>query len=59
MLRATMADVVDAATAPLEPVPMGTMVHFRTAARADAYLIEIWHGAVACEITLPVVEVVA
>jgi hypothetical protein len=32
-------------------------VHFLTAVRSDADRIEIQHGAVACEVTLPVVEV--
>ena len=40
-----------------EPVPMGTKVHFLTAVRADADRVEIQHGAVASEVTLPVVEV--
>ncbi|WP_209426698.1 hypothetical protein [Pararhodobacter sp. SW119] len=40
-----------------EPVPLTTKVHFLTAVRADADRIEIQHGAVASEVTLPVVEV--
>jgi len=40
-----------------EPVPLGTKVHFLTAARADADRVEITHSAVASEVTLPVVEV--
>jgi hypothetical protein len=40
-----------------EPVPLGTRVHFLTAVRADADRVEIQHGAVASEVTLPVVEV--
>ncbi|MGY6535290.1 MAG: hypothetical protein ACXIVG_08100 [Pararhodobacter sp.] len=40
-----------------EPVPLGTKVHFLTAVRADADRVEIRHGAVASEVTLPVVEV--
>lgn len=41
-----------------EPVAISTKVHFLTLARSDADRIEIRHGAVASEITLPVVEVV-
>lgn len=40
-----------------EPVPLGTKVHFLTLMRADADKMDIRHGAVACEVTLPVVEV--
>ena len=40
-----------------EPVPPGTKVHFLTAVRSDADRVEIQHGAVASEVTLPVVEV--
>jgi hypothetical protein len=40
-----------------EPVPMGTKVHFMTHVRSDADRVEIEHGAVASELTLPVVEV--
>ena len=40
-----------------EPVPLGTKVHFLTAVRSDADRVEIQHGAVASEVTLPVVEV--
>ena len=40
-----------------EPVPLGTKVHFLTPMRADADRVEIQHGAVASEVTLPVVEV--
>ena len=40
-----------------EPVPIGTRGHFLTAVRADADRVEIQHGAVASEVTLPVVEV--
>lgn len=40
-----------------EPVPLGTKVHFLTAVRSDADRVEIRHGAVACEVTLPVPEV--
>ena len=40
-----------------ERVPLGTKVHFLTAMRADADRVEIQHGAVAGEVTLPVVEV--
>lgn len=40
-----------------EPVVIGTKVHFLTLVRSDADRIEIRHGAVASEVTLPVVEV--
>ncbi|WP_210879991.1 hypothetical protein [Roseovarius autotrophicus] len=40
-----------------EPVPLTTKVHFLTAMRADADRVEIQHGAVASEVTLPVIEV--
>ena len=40
-----------------EPVTMGTKVHFMTHVRSDADRLEIEHGAVASEVTLPVVEV--
>jgi len=40
-----------------EPVPLGTNVHFLTAVRSDADRVEIQHGAVACEVTLPVLAV--
>ena len=40
-----------------EPVPLGTKVHFLTAVRSDADRVEIQHGDVASEVTLPVVEV--
>jgi hypothetical protein len=40
-----------------EPVPLTTKVHFLTAVRADADRVEIQHGAVASEVTVPVVEV--
>ncbi len=40
-----------------DTVPLGTKVHFLTAVRADADRVEIQHGAVASEVTLPVVEV--
>jgi hypothetical protein len=40
-----------------EPVPTGTKVHFLTAVRSDADRIEIQHGPVASQVTLPVVEV--
>jgi hypothetical protein len=40
-----------------EPVTLETKVHFLTAMRSDADRIEIQHGAVASEVTLPVVEV--
>lgn len=42
-----------------EPVSLATRVHFLTAMRADADRVEIQHGAVASEVTLPVVEVPA
>lgn len=40
-----------------EPVAIGTKVHFLTLVRSDADRIEIRHGPVASEVTLPVVEV--
>lgn len=40
-----------------EPVAIGTKVHFLTLVRSDADRIEIRHGTVASEVTLPVVEV--
>ncbi|WP_050528394.1 hypothetical protein [Pseudorhodobacter aquimaris] len=40
-----------------EPIPLGTKVHFMTMVRSDADRVEIRHGAVASEVTLPVVEV--
>jgi len=40
-----------------EPVTVMTKVHFLTAMRSDADRVEIQHGAVASEVTLPVVEV--
>ena len=40
-----------------EPVPLGTKVHFLTLVRSDADRVEIQHGAVASDVTLPVVEV--
>ncbi|MFN8828879.1 MAG: hypothetical protein ACK5W0_03325 [Labrys sp. (in: a-proteobacteria)] len=40
-----------------EPVPIGTRAHFLTLVRSDADRIEIRHGAVASEVTLPVVKV--
>ena len=40
-----------------EPVPQGTRVHFLTAVRSDSDRVEIQHGAVASEVTLPVAEV--
>ncbi|MCL4744401.1 MAG: hypothetical protein KJZ83_03195 [Burkholderiaceae bacterium] len=40
-----------------EPVPLTTKVHFLTAMRADADRVEIQHGSVANEVTLPVIEV--
>ena len=40
-----------------ELVAIGTKVHFLTLVRSDADRIEIRHGAVASEVTLPVVEV--
>ena len=42
-----------------EPVSLATRVHFLTAMRADADRVEIQHGAVASEVTLPVIEVPA
>jgi hypothetical protein len=40
-----------------EPVPAGTKVHFLTLVRSDADRVEIQHGSVASEVTLPVVQV--
>jgi hypothetical protein len=40
-----------------EPVTVGTKVHFMTHVRSDADRVEIEHGAVASDVTLPVVEV--
>ncbi|SMH51096.1 hypothetical protein [Maritimibacter sp. HL-12] len=40
-----------------EPVSLVTKVHFLTAVRSDADRVEIQHGAVASEVTMPVVEV--
>ena len=40
-----------------EPVVIGTKVHFLTLVRSDADRVEIQHGAVESEVTLPVVEV--
>lgn len=40
-----------------EPVAIGTKVHFLTLVRSDADRVEIRHGVVASEVTLPVVEV--
>ena len=40
-----------------EPVAIGTKVHFLTLVRSDADRIEIRHGAVASEVTVPVLEV--
>jgi hypothetical protein len=40
-----------------ETVTMGTKAHFLTAMRSDADRVEIQHGPVASEVTLPVVEV--
>ena len=40
-----------------EPVALTTKVHFLTAMRADADRVEIQHGAVASEVTMPVVEI--
>jgi len=42
-----------------EPVSLATRTHFLTSMRADADRVEIQHGAVASEVTLPVVEVPA
>jgi hypothetical protein len=42
-----------------EPVSLATRVHFLTSMRADADRVEIQHGAVASEVTLPVIEVPA
>lgn len=44
---------------PGDPVPLTTKVHFLTAMRADADRVEIQHGSVASEVTLPVIEVPA
>lgn len=41
-----------------EPVAATTRGHFLVLVRSDADRIEIRHGAVASEVTLPVVEVV-
>ena len=40
-----------------EPVVIGTKVHFLTLVRSDSDRVEIQHGTLASEITLPVVEV--
>lgn len=40
-----------------EPIPLTTKVHFLTAVRSAADRIEIRHGPVASEVTVPVVEV--
>lgn len=40
-----------------EPVAIGTKVHFLTLVRSDADRVEIRNGAVASEVTLPVVEI--
>jgi hypothetical protein len=40
-----------------KPVPVTTKVHFLTAMRSDADRVEIQHGAVASEVSVPVVEV--
>jgi hypothetical protein len=40
-----------------EPVVIGTKVHFMTHVRSDADRLEIEHGAIASELTLPVLEV--
>jgi hypothetical protein len=40
-----------------KPVPQTTKVHFLTGMRADADRVEVQHGAVASEVTLPVAEV--
>jgi len=40
-----------------EPVPLTTKVHFLTAVRSDADRVEIQHGTVTSEVTLPIVEV--
>ena len=42
-----------------EPVPLEAKGHFLTLVRADADRVEIQHGAVASEVTVPVVEVPA
>jgi len=39
------------------PMPVGTKAHFLTAVRSDADRVEIRHGPVASEVTLPVIEV--
>ncbi len=39
-----------------ESVPLGTKLHFLNAIRADADRVEIRHGSVASEVTLPIVE---
>ena len=39
-----------------EAVPVATKVHFLTAVRSDADRVEIQHGVVVSEVTLPVVE---
>ena len=39
------------------PVPVGAKAHFLTAMRSDADRVEIRHGPVASEVTLPVIEV--
>jgi hypothetical protein len=40
-----------------EPVPVAARVHFLTLVRSDADRVEIQHGVVASEVTLPVVEI--
>lgn len=40
-----------------EPVLLTTKAHFLTAVRSDADRVEIQHGVVASEVTLPVIEV--
>lgn len=40
-----------------EVVPLGTKLHFLTCVRSDADRIEIQHGAVTSEVTLPMVQV--
>ncbi|WP_128513635.1 MULTISPECIES: hypothetical protein [Tabrizicola] len=42
-----------------EKVPLMTKAHFLTPMRADADRVEIQHGAVASEVTLPLIEVPA
>ena len=42
-----------------EPVALATKIHFLTLVRSDADRVEIRHGPVASEVTLPVVEVAA